>query len=88
MTGDEYKDAIDALAKSTEMPPEHAARIERDLLQVFVEHHGAPAPAGRRWARTGWRAWLAAAAALVTVAGGLEALRTITAVTQTHVTPA
>jgi hypothetical protein len=87
MTGDEYKDAIDALAKSTEMPPEHAARIERDLLQVFVEHHGAPAPAGRRWARTGWRAWLAAAAALVTVAGGLEAVRTITAVTQNHVTP-
>ena len=83
---DEYKDAIGALAKRTEMPLEHAARIERDLLQAFVEHHGAPVPAGRRWARAGWRPWLAAAAALVAVAGGFEALRTTTAVTQNHVT--
>jgi hypothetical protein len=86
MTGDQYKEAVGALAKSTEMPPEHAARIERDLLQAFVEHHGTPVPAGHRWARAAWRPWLAAAAALVTVAGGFEALRTTTAVTQNRVT--
>jgi hypothetical protein len=86
MTGDQYKDAIGALASSAEMPPERAAKIERDLLRAFVEHHRAPVPAGRRWARAGWRPWLGAAAALVTVVGGFEAMRTNTPVTQNDVT--
>ena len=57
MTGDQYKDTIGAVASSAEMPPERAARIERDLLQAFVEHHGAQGPAGH-WARARWRPWL------------------------------
>ena len=44
MTGDQYKDAVGALAKSTEMPPERAARIERDLLQACLR--GTPWRAG------------------------------------------
>ena len=85
MTGEQYEDAIDALASSAEMRPERAARIEGDLLKAFAEHHGARVPAGRQWARARWRSWLAAAAILVTVAGGFEVLRTNAAVTQNHV---
>jgi hypothetical protein len=86
MTGDQYKDAMGALARSAEMPPERAAGIERELLQAFVEHHAAPVPDGRRWARARWRPWLAAAAALVVIAGGFEAWRSNTGVTLNNVT--
>ena len=86
MTVDQYTDAIGALASSAEMPPERAARIERELLEAFAELHGAPVPAGSAQGHARWRPWLAAAAALVTVAGGFEALRTDTAVTLNHVT--
>ena len=86
MTGDQYKEAVGALAASTEMPPEHAARIERDLLQAFLEQHGTPVPAGRRWVRAAWRPWLAAAAALIGVAASVEVWRFQAGVTVNNVT--
>lgn len=89
MSGDQYKDASDALARSAEMPPERAARIERDLLNAFAEHHAAPAFARPGRARVRSWPWLAVAAALVAIAGGIEsrrAWRANTGVTLNHVT--
>src|SRR6266508_3295166 len=89
MTGDRYKDAVGALARSSEMPPERAARIEHDLLQAFVKHHTALPLTRPARARTRWRPWLAAAAALVAITGGIEfrrGWRTNAGVTLNHVT--
>ena len=87
--GDQYKDAIEAVARSAEMQPERAARIERDLLNAFAEHHAAPAFAIPARARVRRWPWLGAAAALVAIAGGIEsrrAWRADTGVTLNHVT--
>ena len=75
MSRDQYREAIGALARSAEMRPERAARIERELLDAFAEHHAAQALARptRAHAR-GW-AWLAVAAALVAIAAGIESRR-------------
>ena len=89
MSGDLYREAIGALARSAEMRPERAARIERDLLDAFAEHHAAQVLARPRRARDRWWPWLAAAAALVAIAAGIEsrrAWRGNTDVTLNHVT--
>jgi hypothetical protein len=79
---DEYRRAMDALARETKMPPATAARIERQLADAFAAHDSTDVIASSRmksvvW-RSGsegksitesWRLWLPAAAAIVLVAG-------------------
>lgn len=89
MSGDQYREAIGALTRSAEMPPERASRIERDLLHAFAEYHAAQALAKPTRARARWWPWMPAAAALVAIAAGIEfrrAWRGDTDVTLNHVT--
>jgi hypothetical protein len=89
MSGDQYREAIGAVARSAEMPPERAARIERDLLHAFAEYHAAQALARPTRVRARWWPWLGAAAALVAIGAGIEsrrAWRGNTNVTLNHVT--
>lgn len=81
--GDQYTKAIGRLAEGARMAPASAARIERELLDAFDEHHAASihAPAARRG---DWRPW--AAAALVVIAAGLGAWRFRADVTVVNVT--
>ena len=85
MSGEEYRRAMDALARETSLAPESAARIERQLLEAFVECEAADNVSRRMkgvgWAprfagtRARWRIVLAAAAAVVVVVGTLFAWR-------------
>jgi len=84
MSGEEYRRAMDTLARETRMPLESAARIERQLLDAFASRDAAEAVASARkksfvwFPRAGgqpitvsWRPWMAVAAAVVLVAGAL-----------------
>ena len=89
MNGDQYKEAIQALAGDAEMPSAAASRIERELLTAFAAHHGASAKLTRSsWQRGGWRRWLAAAAALGVTVGGIQVWRVSYLVTSDHITAA
>jgi len=70
MSADEYRGAMDALARETTMAPESATRIERYLLDAFESRDaadGAHTPAVKSvWT---WRPWIYAAAAIVLVVG-------------------
>lgn len=81
---DPYKNAISALADDARIAPASAARIERELLNAFTEHHAAatPVPAARR--RAEWRPW--AAAALIALAAGIGGWRFRSDVTVVSVT--
>jgi hypothetical protein len=87
MSGEEYRRAMDTLARETRMPPESAARIEQQILNAFASHDAADAVTSPRkksfvrLPRTGskpitatWRPWVPAAAAIVLVAGALFVL--------------
>lgn len=84
MSGEEYRRAMDTLARTTTMPPESAARIERQLFDAFASGNAADAVTSPRkksfvwFPRAGgqpiavsWRPWMAVAAAIVLVAGAL-----------------
>ena len=73
--GDQYKNAIGTLADDARMAPASVARLERELLNAFTEHHGAVTPAQTAWRRGEWRPWVAAAAALVAIAASIEVWR-------------
>lgn len=88
---DEYRAVMQALADREAMPPDAAARVERDLRRAFAGYRAAPtAPAispaddpGRwRW----WIAAAAAAAAVVVVASGAVKWREPRVITEDHVT--
>jgi hypothetical protein len=81
---DPYKNAIGTLADGARMAPASAARIERELLNAFTEHHAAvtQAPAARR--RVEWRPW--AAAALLAIAASIGVWRFRSDVTVVGVT--
>jgi hypothetical protein len=81
MSSQEYQRAMDTLARETRMPPESAARIERQLLDAFesrdlVDVVQSPRMKSFVWfSRTGgmpitvsWRRWVPAAAAIALVA--------------------
>jgi hypothetical protein len=84
MSSEEYQRAMDTLAQETRMPPESAARIERQLLDAFASRDAADAVRSPRkksfvWfpradgkpITVSWRPWVPAAAAIVLVAGAL-----------------
>ena len=73
MSGDEYRRAMEALARETTMPPESAARIEQQLLEAFATRDAAntlPSSQVKRvvWRSLSWRPWVATAAGLLLVA--------------------
>jgi len=81
MSAEEYRRAMDTLSRETTMPPESAARIERQLLDAFVSREDVNvAPSSRMksvtwFPRTGgkpvtvsWRPWVPVAAAIVLAA--------------------
>ena len=84
--GDQYKNAIGALADDAKMPPASVARLERELLDAFTKHHGAVTPVHAAWRRGGWRPWVAAAAALIAIAGTIQVWRVGAGVTVNNVT--
>jgi hypothetical protein len=84
--GDRYTPAIGALADEARMAPASAARIERELLSAFADHHGAAEPDRAVGGRSEWRAWLAAAAALIAIAGSVGVWRFNARVTVNDVT--
>ncbi len=88
MNGDQYKEAIQALARDAEMPSAVRSRIERKLLTAFAAHHEASARESRSRQRGGWRRWLAAAAALGMTVAGVQVWRASHRVTSDHVTAA
>lgn len=84
MSSEEYQRAMDTLARETRMPPESAARIERQLLDAFASGDAADAVISPRkksfvwFPRVGgkpisvsWHPWMPAAAAIIVVAGAL-----------------
>lgn len=84
MSSEEYRRAMDTLARETRMPPESSARIERQLLDAFVSGGAADAVmlprkksfvwfprAGGKPISVSWHPWMPAAAAIVLVAGAL-----------------
>lgn len=82
-----YNTAIRVLASGARMPPEKAARIERELLQAFAEHHVARVPSATGARRRGrWSPWIAAAAAVAAVSVGLGVWQQIHRVTENNVT--
>ena len=82
---DRYEADIRALASSTDMPSQAAARVERDLQRAFAAHHAvAPSAAGQK-AHDRWRPWLPAAAAVLAAAIGIQMWRTGRTVTENHV---
>lgn len=84
--GDQYTNVISALADDARMAQASVARLERELLNAFKEHHGVVRPFRGTRRAAGWRSWLAAAAALVTVAGSIEVWRFQTDATVNNVT--
>ncbi len=90
MSGEEYRRAMDTLARETRMPPESSGRIERQLLEAFTSGDAAdevilprkksfvwfPRAAGKSIG-VSWRPWVAAAAAIVLIAGALFVWRVI-----------
>lgn len=79
MTGEEYRRTATALARETRMPDGSAARIEEAILSAIDRRDGAASQ------RSPWLPpWLAAAAALVLIAGTLS----LWMVTRTPVNPA
>lgn len=79
--GDQYTVAIGALASDAKMAPASVARLERELLSAFAEHHDVVRPVHATRRRGGWRPWLAAAAALIAIAASIEVWRFHTDVT-------
>jgi hypothetical protein len=82
MSGDDYRRAMDALARETTMAPESAERIERQLLDAFAGRGATDEVRSRRmkgvvWIprfggrRAPWRIWISAAAAVVLSVGSL-----------------
>lgn len=82
MSGDDYRRAMDALARETTMAPESAERIERQLLDAFAGRDAIDEVRSRRmkdlvWIprfgrrRAAWRIWISAAAAVVLSVGSL-----------------
>ena len=82
MSGEEYRQAMDTLARETRMPPGSATRIERQLLDAFASRDPADAVQSPRmksvfWfsraagkpLTVSWRPWVPAAAAVVLFAG-------------------
>ena len=68
MSGEEYRRAMDTLARESRMPHESAARIERQLLDAFATRNPVnvvPSPSMKTLAG---RSWVAAAAAIILVA--------------------
>ena len=88
MSGDEYRNAIGALADDARMAQSSVARLERELLEAFTEHHGAVRPVHVAWRRGGWRPWVAAAAALIAIAGSIQVWRFDARTTVNNVTRA
>ncbi len=84
MTGDEYRRAMNALARDAKMDPASASGIERNLVTAMATRGSAhtrsspgmkhivrlPRLGGKRIAVT-WRPWLPAAAAIVIVVGSV-----------------
>lgn len=81
MTGDEYRTAMNALAREAKMPEASAARVEQKLLSALARRatSGASGPNGLKRATWGpaasgprvmvsWRRWLPAVAAIVLLA--------------------
>jgi hypothetical protein len=82
MSSEEYRRAMETLARETTMPPATAARIERQLMDAFASRDSADVVASPGMKRViwhsrserkpiagSWRPWLPAAAAIVLVAG-------------------
>jgi len=82
MSGEEYRQAMDALARETRMRPESAARIEQQLLDTFESRDAADvvqsplmksffwfSRAGGKPITVSWRPWVPAVGAVVLVAG-------------------
>ena len=69
MSAEEYRRAMDALARETTMPPESAERIERQLLEAFASREDDDVAPSPRKKSVAWRPWLSAAAAIVLAAG-------------------
>lgn len=68
MSGEEYRRAMEALARETTVAPESAARIEQELLEAFATRDADEAVASPRVRRVAWRPWMSAAAAILLVA--------------------
>ena len=81
--GDQYRNAIGALADEAKMPPASVARLERELLDAFAEHYGGVTPRAG-WRRGDWRQWVAVAA-LIAIAASIGAWRFHSDVTVTTV---
>jgi hypothetical protein len=84
--GDQYRNAIGVLADDAKMAPTSVARLERELLDAFTEHHSAVTPARTAWRRDEWRPWVAAAAAIIAIAASIEVWRFHPVVTVNNVT--
>jgi hypothetical protein len=82
---DRYEAAIKALGSSTEMPRQKAARIERDLQCAFAARHAVMASPARPEGNRRWRPWLAAAAAVLAAAIGIQVWREARTVTENYV---
>jgi len=82
---DQYEAAIKALGRSTEMPRQKAARVERNLLRAFAARHAVTASPTRSEGNRRWRPWLAAAAAVLAAAIGIQVWREARTVTENHV---
>ena len=87
MSADEYRRAMDALAREATMAPDSADRIERQLLAAISECEAADHVSSRQlrgvgWVprfggtRVSWRSWLPAVAALTLFVGTLFVWRT------------
>jgi hypothetical protein len=82
---DRYEAAIKALGSSIEMPRQKAARIERNLQRAFAARHAVTAGPTRPEGNRRWRPWLAAAAAVLAAAIGIQVWREARTVTENHV---
>lgn len=82
---DQYEAAIKALGSSIEMPRQKAARIERSLQRAFAARHAVTAGPTRPEGNRHWRPWLAAAAAVLAAAIGIQVWREARSVTENHV---
>jgi hypothetical protein len=86
MNGDpgRYEEAIKALGSRSGMPPQMAARIERNLLRAFAARDAVTASPTRPEGNRRWSPWLAAAAVLA-AAIGIQVWRDARPVTEHHV---
>jgi hypothetical protein len=82
----------DSLARDTAMPAQTAAAMERRLLEAFAAHHGIPNASGPEphvgTARPHMRWLLAAAAAVIVIAGTVAGSRALRHVAPQAPTPA